>query len=325
MFIGFVLAHIQGNIIVTLTYTYELTMKYDQVIDDDILNDVRNLFIEDAEEGEEKVSDKRNIVEEPKQPIVLFRQEPTVRETTEVPVIKEKIPQPTAPKTEQPVVTKTNPTKPIKEVPKNKTATPPPRGDNCKSNSDCNSDSFCITKIGKCAPKLDLNQSGCTSNDQCSDITAVCLSKTCKLSCKVGNDSMCKAADQGCMEVKDLRLFRGLKGRFNGICDKVKNNSTVKSSSTGSNKSIVLISGSIAILLTAFVIGFLYLRGYLKRRYRDKNPEMFLFNKLQRNASQTLSNHQQSNSVDRLNARLANVSGARFTKWTALSNESIGH
>ena len=140
---------------------------------------------------------------------------------------------------------------------------------------------------------------------------------------------MCKVDGQGCVEVKDLKLFQGLKSGLNGVCDKVKSSKPVvavknsPSSSGTSKSSIALISASAVILLTGLIVGFIYLRGYLRRRNRNTNPDMFLFNKLQRHASVSLMS-QPTDSVERLNARLSNVGGARFTRWAVLSNDSAG-
>jgi hypothetical protein len=335
-------------------------MNLNQEIEDDILEDASKLFILDENEEYSGNNDSlelynhhenNNISNEPettplqesKPEIDLFtaplvKQQPEKqKESEDDPVVKDKIPEATKPKPlakpaiEQPTTTKEK--KPTKEVVNNN------KDDNnktknknykCKNDSDCDSNSFCVIKTGKCASKLKLNQFGCSSNDQCSDPIAVCHSQTCMLSCKVGNDAMCKVEGQACVAVKDLKLFQPFRGKFNGVCDKIKSREaplTNKSSTTKasmSNSSIALISGSAVIILTLIIFCLIYLRAYLKRRNRNDNPDMFLFNKLQRHASPSLPMAQRSNSAERLNMRLSSMGGARFTRWAALSKENDG-
>lgn len=315
--------------------------------DDDILNDAKNLFIDDKEiEGNNEFYDenKNSIYIEPepehetspirhskleinllKAPLDNNREKKS--EKTPSPIFEDIIP--------ETIITKP-PTEPAKaEEVYDKIKNKKDRSDKCKSNSECDSNSFCIVKTGKCTTKLRLNQSDCSSSDQCLDPTAICYSKTCMLSCKIGDDSACKAEGQGCVKVKDFKVFQGIQGKFDGVCDKLKNIKpppppTIKKSNPNvtkmaiSNLSVAIISGSTVILLTLLIICFIYLRGYFKRRHHNTSPDMFLFNKLQRNASQTMAAAQKSNSLERLNMsmRLSNVGGARFTRWAALTNEN---
>lgn len=324
-------------------------MNLNEEIDEDILNDASNLFIDDDENDGSSLELRDNakseivpIVPLPKQPepkinllkIPIEKQQPQKQQKDiEAPVVEDKITPPiTKPVIEKPTITKENKPKGntvTKDNVDNKKSDKIIVVSKCKNDSDCDSNSFCITKTGKCTPKLELNQSGCTSNDQCSDPIAVCHSKTCKLSCKVGNDEMCKSGTEGhgCVEVKDLKLFQEFKGKFNGVCDMVAKGKeapaiTRPQKSTMSTSSALLISGSAGIILTILIICFIYFRGRLKRRHRNTNPDMFLFNKLQRHASQSLAMAQKSNSAERLNMRLSSVGGARFTRWAALSNET---
>lgn len=310
-------------------------------VDEDILNDVKNLFIDDEddqvlnsasseniytapEELKEKqtVEPELNLLKAPsdKKPAV----EPTV--TKDKPVIINKPPATTT--TKQLEEGTKNP-KDNKVTPKDDKVTKDPKNnkdtkavnDKCKNNSDCDSNSYCIVKTGKCTAKLALNQAGCSSGDQCADSSAVCYSKTCMQSCKVGDDSVCEVAGQGCVKVNDMKVFEGIKG-VNGVCDKIKASKPVVASGSNTKPPIAVICGSAALLLTALIVFFIYIRGHLKRRHRNTSPDIFLFNKLQRSTSQSLMT-QPTDSAERLNARLSSVSGARFTRWAALSNENV--
>jgi hypothetical protein len=318
-----------------------------QSIDDDILSDVRNLFIssssgdEDYNAAADKFEIERDSEPETRiSPEVPFDEENEQLENLKKSAEKPKEPEvevkeeevktnpPTKPKPGQ-VITSTTDKKETKtQTPAKTTKETPKSSGKCKGNSDCDSSSFCQTKSGKCVAKIAMGQSGCASSDQCSGKIAACFNKKCLQSCNSnGEKSSCPSENQNCKIISDLKIFKGLNGTFNGVCEQAKATRTKgtvdanTSNSTGTGKSSMLITGAIVILaIAAMMAGFVYLRKYLRRRNRDNNPDMFLFNKLQRNASQALLQQQQPQQSphDILNSRLSTVNGARFTKWAAL-------
>ena len=200
----------------------------------------------------------------------------------------------------------------------------------CKNNSDCNSEFFCHLKSGKCIVKFNLHQSGCSTNDQCAAMEStnryiVCYGNHCKQACKAGKGGGCPEAEN-CAIVKDRRMFQGL--TFNGVCTgtemKNKSSGTFKQLGTRSKSSIILIGGSALILLVGLIIGFSYLRGYMRRRHRNNSPDLFLFQKLQRNPSQNFQRTTSNAPIagDQLDFRLSGMGGARFTRWAALSDNN---
>ncbi len=305
--------------------------------EDDILNDINNLFMSDngIEEPEKK----------PVGPITIFEMKKEQEKAAIIPENKrgtrnnlkdvKEISKPiidSKPDTKTPIIdiktpkpdTKT--TKPDTKT--DKKITPKSSTTKCKNTSECDSTSFCNQKSGQCTAKFVLNQSGCTANDQCtSDSTegfALCYKKKCVKACKVGGSGWCsESASEKCTEVSDSKMFKGL--TFNGICEKADKINSKSSGTTSTSKStIALFSSGSILLLIGSIIGIVYFRGYIKRRSRNNNPDMFLFDKLQRSTSQHLQNPGQ-NSValpqEQMNSRLMDVTGARFTRWSALSED----
>lgn len=309
----------------------------ESVNDDNILDDVKNLFIEESSDKgkieelpskisvEETTTGKKN----PTEPRVIFEIKKEDKEKTPKNASKEEL-------KDKEKDSKESKDKVIKEskdkVVKESKDVASKQG--CKSNSDCDSMSFCHQKSGKCALKFAIGQSGCTENGHCASESAesyaLCHAKKCVRACKIGSSGWCSEGE-GCMEVKgkDSKIFQGLP--FTGVCSaKAKTATTIsdasnvsKSSSSGLSKSsIAFLSSASVLLLIGSIIGFIYLRGYIKRLNRNKSPDMFLFNKLQRSTSQNI--HQLSNAgpeVEQLNSRLSNVNGARFTRWAILSSD----
>ena len=281
--------------------------------EDDILSDVRNLFIEEKEEAEAEI--KKPIESAaPKTPEVQVQIPPVKSAEPRIIFESKKEAENKSPETSE-----------KKKTNQQKTTTSQKIESTCKSNSDCDENSYCLLKSGKCLGKLQIGQSGCTSNDQCSD--SVCLVKKCTQAC--GNDSDC-ADGESCSMVKNSNIFKGLKAEnsFKGICKSDGKMSVEANDSKESSKSpsIALISVFSIVSLIVLIAGCIYLRGRLRRRNRNNNPDLFLFNKLQRSASQNgLSKGPGSNGSvalsDQLNAKLSNAGGARFTRWTVLSEE----
>ena len=294
-------------------------IKKEQEDEDDILSDVKNLFIQEDEE------------EEGMKPVVVIEPErvkPVVK-PVEVPVSQAEVPP--SKQTEARVIFDSSKSKePIEKTTKQQPA-PKQQQSKCKSNSDCETDSYCSLKSGKCLAKLQIGQSGCTSNDQCAnDTAAVCLGKKCAQACR--DDSDCTSDKTfKCSILKDSDILKGLADSYKGVCklgDKrstTEGDSTVKSSSTSSTSpSVALISTVSVVSILSLIVVLIYLRGRLRRRNRNTNPDMFLFDKLQRSASQQSGMIGSTGSVvlnDQLNAKLSGVGGARFTRWAVLTEE----
>lgn len=297
----------------------------EQEDEDDILSDVKNLFIQEGEDEEEGM---KPVVMEPE------RVKPPVVKLVEVPVPQAEVP--ASKQTEARVIFDSSKSKePIekttKQQPAPKQQQPQHSTLKCKSNSDCETGSYCSLKSGKCLAKLQIGQSGCTSNDQCSDDTAaVCMGKKCVQACR--DDSDCASEKNlSCSILKDSDILKGLADSYKGVCklgDKrstTEGDSTVKSSSTSSSSpSVALISTVSIVSILSLIVVLIYLRGRLRRRNRNTNPDMFLFDKLQRSASQQSGMIGSTGSVvlnDQLNAKLSGVGGARFTRWAVLTEE----
>ena len=133
-----------------------------------------------------------------------------------------------------------------------------------------------------------------------------------------------------CSILKDLNIFKGLDSTLSlkGVC-KMGNKPALTQASASSNSkkhSLAVVSAISALSIVGLILVFIYLRSRLRRRNRNNNPDMFLFNKLQRSASQnglvrgTGSNGSVALS-DQLNSKLSSVGGARFTRWAALGEQ----
>lgn len=307
----------------------------DDYDDDDILSDVRNLFIE-SEDGtqveEQKPAEVTHKIVEETRPIFVQEEQPkpvpqTIFDSTLLKGPVEVKPKPVPPATKQPPL----PAGKIIAEPKPKVIyQSPPKSDKCKSNSDCKGESFCIIKTGKCVAKLLVGHAGCSADDQCQGKGVGCYSKTCRLLCNTQSENgVCDGGNgQECVETREFKALKAYDGLYNGVCDKAKatpKNPEITSGRLMSNtsKSSIAILGSVIILLLiGLTVLFVYFRGYMRRRYRNNNPDMFLFNKLQKNTNQVLGQQPAQQSADRLNERISGVSGARFTRWAALSDEN---
>lgn len=355
-------------------------------IDEDILNDVRNLFI--AEDEVVNAEGNYNLPVAPKKDEILFsleenendsnkQQQPAPVEIVQVlPVIPTKSssssssapivqqektkpqeqemtdtkktipspspsPQPSPPAKDKKKIIK--PPTPIGKQPVNNptktttTTTTKTINDKCKNNGDCDNNLFCMIKTGKCTAKFTIGQSGCTSNDQCESESVVCdkSRNKCLKACqnsegdKGNNNSKNCDGGQTCFSVKDLKIFEGLKYNFNGVCDTANSSKPIKpqkqpqppnNQSKPSTTKIAMLSGSSLIILTFLALGFIYLRGYLKRRNRDNNPEFFLFDGMQKSSSQAaIPTVDAPTQAQVLHSKLSGVGGARFTRWGALT------
>ena len=335
-------------------------------IDEDILNDVRNLFIAEEEvnynlpvapkndENSFTLQENENQNDSPA-PVEIIQELPVIptlspsssssaspQEKTKLQETednKKKISSPPPPppppsndkNDKKKVITKpSTPTGKQQQPVPNPTKTTPITtkkiNDKCKNNEDCENNSFCLIKTGKCTAKFTIGQSGCTANDQCESESAVCdkSRNKCLKACQDSGISNNCDEGQTCFSVKDLKIFKGLKNNFNGVCDTANSSSKTTHpphiQGKTSKTKIAMLSGSSLIILTFLALGFIYLRGYLKRRNRDNNPEFFLFDGMQKSSSQAaIPIIDAPNQAQVLHSKLSGVGGARFTRWGALT------
>lgn len=306
---------------------------FEQYEDEDILSDIRNLFINENDSGPQEEEEVVAEEEEDEAAQELLKGQITAQipikpaEQEDRVIYKSSTPPPPPPPQSS---SEENPpeNKVIFSAPKPQQSDP-----KCKSNSDCQEDFYCLSKSGKCTEKFAVDTSGCLTDDECVGRDSICFSKTCRLMCNTeSSNQICdETAGLGCVEAKGLKGLKGSK-RFNGVCDKLKTQSkpisassggSRKSSSSSSSNASAVIGGVVlGVFLVAAVIGFIYFRGYLKRKHRNNSPDMFLFDRLQRSTSQSILSVQSTSKPmpDRLNERLSEMGGARFTRWAALSN-----
>lgn len=313
---------------------------------EDLNEENLNLLAADSQEIIEKIP-KTSTDDVKKSPVVdRVSAPPKSKDAPPVKKVDVPVKKSPAPKTPQKSQSQPQPPKQQPSKPKQPVAKP-----SCKSNSDCDADSFCVSKSGQCAQKYPLNSNTavCTASDQCSGTASLCTSfqqkdkkKRCLQTCSQKTESICAKIGMRCnlFNGADLKEINGT--GFEGICSSTMNTVTTTKTKGGNNGNLVTIVGVAVGVVLSIIIGYFLIRRILKKKYRNSQNEtetttnkkiimkkdarnhkkegggdgsvIFLNNK-----SADRSSYNRSPSLDRLDSRMYQSSGARFTQWAPVA------
>ncbi len=127
--------------------------------------------------------------------------------------------------------------------------------------------------------------------------------QACKIATDCGDQAYCS---------NDKSAVKGLKGAFLGFCKSGKAPKTgkemVSSAVSKGNSSGLLVPLTVGVgVLIGAVLGFLWLRSWMKKRAVNSDPKNFLFKAAKASVPD-----------ERLDNRLLKMPGARYTVWAPL-------